>query len=78
MRLTKLIQLLQEAEESTGGDVEVCLMIQPTYPLANHIAGVALGEEFASGDREYPNDAVFILEGEQIGYGERDAWDAKL
>lgn len=53
-------------------------MIQPTYPLANHIAGVALGEEFASGDREYPNDAVFILEGEQIGYGERDAWDAKL
>lgn len=82
MSLNELIERLTEYRESMG-DVEVRLMTQSNWPFENTIAGLASGEEINDAcDEEDPNDeggmddenVLYIVEGDQLGYGTKTAW----
>jgi hypothetical protein len=77
MKVKELIEFL------AGCDAEatVILTIQPRWPLEYDLAGVAIREEcrhdaghIRSDPGQSPND-VILVEGKQVGYGEREAWD---
>lgn len=72
MRLSDLIERLEEYREQLGGDAEVRLMTQPSYPFENSIKGVCSAE-----DMEMEGDAnvVYIVELKQLAYGSQVAWD---
>jgi hypothetical protein len=88
MKVHELIAILQELEP----DADVYIMSQPNYPFEHAVRGVSVREDFseceqgetkeAAGDRwtarasELPGNDVFILEGEQLRYGSREAWRA--
>lgn len=88
MTIDELIHELEELKEDHGGDCEIRLMTQPSYPLQHKIAGVVhdvdianydaeVNGEDADGEEERENVA-WILEGGHPDrpYGHRDAWDA--
>lgn len=82
MTVQQLIDLLTDLETP---DATVRLMTQQTYPFENAIAGITtLGDfqefEDEDGEEVEPDadpETVYILEGRQIGYGSKAAWDAK-
>ena len=79
MTIDKLIERLEEYREELGGDVVVRLMTQPSWPVEYTIAGVASGIEIneAGYDPEAENDnLLYIVEGQQLGYGTKYAWEA--
>jgi hypothetical protein len=86
MNVKQLIELLEDLDP----DAEVLIMSQQSWPFENGIAGVAVREDVVEDDedlddeeREEPryekgaagND-VFIVEGQQLRYGSKAAWDA--
>lgn len=86
MNVKQLIEILEDPDP----DAEVLLMSQQSWPFENGIAGVAVREDLVEDDedlddeeREEPryekgtarND-VFIVEGQQLRYGSKAAWDA--
>jgi len=73
MRLSDLIERLEDYREQLGDDAEVRLMTQPSYPFENSIKGVCSTE-----DMEMEGDAnvVYIVELKQLAYGSQVAWDA--
>ena len=86
MKVRDLIDILEDQDP----DAEVLIMSQQSWPFENAIAGVAVREEIVEDDedlddeeREAPryekgtaaND-VFIVEGQQLRYGSKAAWDA--
>jgi hypothetical protein len=84
MTLGQLISLLEEYRDEHGEDCEVRLMTQQNWPFENHIAGVTSGAEMNEGDDEdedyddqdVAEDAmVYIVEGGQICYGSKRAWE---
>ena len=86
MTIGKLITLLEEYRDEHGEDAEVRLMTQENWPFENRIAGVTSGAETneASNDdpSEYLDDQdvaedaiVYIVEGGQICYGSKWAWE---
>ena len=84
MTLGQLISLLEEYRDEHGEDCEVRLMTQQNWPFENRIAGVTSGAEMNEGDdedEEYDDqdvaeDAmVYIVEGGQICYGSKRAWE---
>ena len=88
MTLNDLIERLEEYRDLMGKDCEVRLMTQQNWPFENAITGLVSGAEIndaeADDDDEGVNtgtdvetDAVvYIVEGEQLGYGSKRAWDA--
>jgi hypothetical protein len=76
VKVRQLIDLLSDYSP----EAEVRLAIQPRYPLEAHVAGVVSQSEIrAHLDKELGDDepeVVFVLEGAQIGYGNRVAWEA--
>lgn len=55
MTLNELIHRLEIAAEEVGGDAEVRLAYQPTWPLQSHVAGVATSRDlFDEQDDEWP------------------------
>jgi hypothetical protein len=76
MKVRQLIDLLADYSPEAG----VRLAIQSCYPLEAHVAGVVSQSEIRAhsgkelGDHE--PDVVFVLEGGQVGYGNRMAWEA--
>lgn len=79
MTIDDLIERLEEYRDSIGGEVEVRLMTQQSWPFENGIAGLASGEEINDSDDEedeHVDEAkvVFIVEGEQRCYGSKRAW----
>jgi hypothetical protein len=76
VKVRQLIDLLSDYSP----EAEVRLAIQPRYPLEAHVAGVVSQSEIrAHSGKELGYDepeVVFLLEGEQIGYGPAVAWDA--
>jgi hypothetical protein len=61
--------------ESYPEDANVRIMTQPSYPFEHHIDMVVQRVDFADADEEDGDeDDVFILEGDQIGYGSKRAW----
>lgn len=87
MTLNELIERLEEYRDLHGEDCEVRLMTQQNWPFENAITGLVSGAEIndAEGDdddegvetgTDVETDAVvYIVEGEQLGYGSKRAWD---
>ena len=75
MKVRELIDRLSEYSE----DAEVRLVIQPRYPLESTLGGV-VGEseirEHEAGDLGDDAEVVYLLEGTQVGYGRKVAWEA--
>ena len=85
MTLDTLIEILSDYREEFGGDAEVRLMTQQNWPFENRICGVTSGrdmneaddhEETDDDDQDVPQDnTVYIVEGGQICYGSKRAWE---
>jgi hypothetical protein len=88
MTIDELIGRLGEYRDEIGGDAEVRLMTQQNWPFENSIYGLASGLEIndyidddgeadeGDDDDDVAEDAVlFIVEGRQLGYGTKRAWD---
>ncbi len=85
--MSELIELLEEQDP----DAEVFVMSQPNWPFELGISGVTVREEMVRADAEAdgdvagvryepgtaPND-VFIVEGEQLRYGSKTAWQVAV
>ena len=78
MTLDELIERLEEYRDELGGDAAVRLMTQSNWPFENSIAGLASGAEI----NEEPDDedvdedqVVYVVEGQQLGYGSKRAWE---
>jgi hypothetical protein len=87
MKVRDLIEILEDQDP----EAEVLIMSQENWPFENAIAGVAMREDFVDDDEEdeddgagterryekgtAPND-VFIVEGQQLRYGSKAAWNA--
>lgn len=83
MTVNELIERLEEYRDELG-DVEVRLMTQSNWPFENGIVGLASGAEINEAENEDDpdddgdvddDDVVYIVEGQQLGYGTKRAWD---
>jgi hypothetical protein len=76
MTVGELIAMLKEQDRNAP----VRLMSQPNYPFEYSIGGMWVGTCKDDGLYDEPEDdskaeqAVYILEGQQLGYGRRRAW----
>jgi hypothetical protein len=80
MTIDELIERLEEYRDDLGGDTEVRLMTQQNWPFENTVAGLASGQEINDRDDGEDEDVdddlvVFIVEGQQLGYGSKRAWE---
>ena len=80
MTIDELIERLEGYRDEIGGDAEVRLMTQQSWPFENTIYGLASGAEINASDEDDDGnveaDAVlYLVEGSQLGYGTRRAWD---
>ncbi len=81
MTIDELIERLEEYRDKLGGQCEVRLMTQQNWPFENRIAGLASGEEINERDEDEDDEdvdtdqVVYIVEGGQLGYGSKRAWD---
>jgi hypothetical protein len=66
MTIDQLTQRLEEYRDLIGGDAEVRLMTQQNWPFENSITGLCYVEQ----DR-----VLYIVEGQQLGYGTKRAWE---
>lgn len=83
MKVSELIEILQEQDP----DAEVLIMSQQSWPFENAVAGVAVREEVVRADVDDGDDEeteyerstaandVFIVEGSQLRYGSKNAWN---
>jgi hypothetical protein len=86
MTINDLIERLEEYRDLHGEDCEVRLMTQQNWPFENAITGLVSGAEINdtdgddnedTDDEDVNEDAViYIVEGTQLGYGSKRAWDA--
>jgi hypothetical protein len=82
MTIDELIERLEDYRDAMGGDAEVRLMTQEAWPFENTIAGVVSLDEIPGDPDDEPDspgdgdDVVYILEGRQLGYGAKAAWQA--
>jgi hypothetical protein len=86
MNLDTLIGILNDYREEFGGDAEVRLMTQQNWPFENRICGVTSGRDMNEADDEdadaddddqdvAENNRVYIVEGGQICFGSKRAWE---
>jgi hypothetical protein len=83
MNLDTLIEILNDYREEHGGDAEVRMMTQQNWPFENRICGVTSGQEMndtnddeADDDQDVADEnIVYIVEGGQICYGSKRAWE---
>lgn len=86
MTIGELMMILEEYQDTHGEDCEVRLMTQQNWPFENRIAGLTSGAEMNEGeeddegedfgDQDAAEDAmVYIVEGGQICYGSKRAWE---
>ena len=80
MTVDELIARLEEYRDALGGDAEVRLMTQQQWPFENEVCGIVSGEELNDCQDEDDDDVdtdavVYIVEGRQLGYGSKRAWD---
>ena len=78
MKVSELIQFLKEQDP----EAEVLVMSQQNWPFENACYGVTTRADMLAGedDDDAPRDGgamsdVFIVEGSQLRYGSRAAWD---
>jgi hypothetical protein len=85
MTIDELISRLEECRDEFGGEAEVRLMTQQNWPFENGIHGVTSGREINQASEEDTDEddcddadddaTVYIVEGSQIAYGSKRAWD---
>jgi hypothetical protein len=85
MTIDELIARLEDYRDEIGGDAQVRLMTQQNWPFENSIYGLASGAEIndydeddedGGDDDDAAEDVVlFIVEGQQLGYGTKRAWE---
>ena len=82
MTLDELIERLEEYRDELGGNTEVRLMTQQSWPFENALLGVVSGEEINDCDDEEFEDEdveddhiVYLVEGDQLCYGSKRAWE---
>jgi hypothetical protein len=77
MKVKDLLAILRE----TDPEANVVLNTQPHYPLEHALSGVVVRSDYSDLDGPVagskPND-VLLLEGSQLRYGARMAWDRSL
>lgn len=78
--LRDLIDMLEEAAVEMGDDAEVRLMTQHNWPFENSIFGLARGEDINASEDDEDDDVeddnvLYIVEGTQLGYGSKRAWE---
>lgn len=86
MKVSELIELLEEQDP----DAEVLVMMQQNWPFECSLAGVTTRDEMLRADERDDDDGeqvepriesgtaksdVFLVEGEQLRYGSKTAWD---
>ena len=81
MTLNELIERLEEYRDLHGEDCGVRLMTQQNWPFENAIIGLVSGAEINESDEDddacVEDDAVvYIVEGTQLKYGSKRAWEA--
>ena len=89
MTVRDLIDALEEHAEfaPAGDDTEVRIMGQESWPFENCIHGTCARSDIGREDGEHEDDreqllepgeteAIFIVEGRQLCYGSKAAWDA--
>ena len=82
MTIDELIERLEEYREALGGDIEIRLMSQPNWPFEYSFAGLVSSNELRELDEEDfdPQEAnehvLYLVEGTQLGYGSKQAWEA--
>ena len=81
MTLNEMIERLEEYRDELGEDCELRLMTQQNWPFENAITGLVSGAEINEADEDDDADVgddqvVYIVEGTQLGYGSKRAWDA--
>jgi hypothetical protein len=90
MTIDELIEHLEEYREQIGGDAEVRLMTQQSWPFEYTLHGVCSSEEINDlHDDDSPEDEsdededdltedkiFYLVEGTQLGYGTSRAWEA--
>jgi hypothetical protein len=80
MTVSELIERLEEMNP----DAEVRLMTQRHYPLEARLYGVCESAELRGGEDGEDDDGddgetepvVYLVEGDQVGYGLKSAWRA--
>lgn len=80
MTIYELIERLEEYRDALGEDAEVRLMTQQNWPFENTIVGLVSSEEINNAGEDDDEDVadgqiLFIVEGRQLGYGSKRAWD---
>ena len=85
MTIDELIARLEEYREEIGGNAQVRLMTQQNWPFENNIYGLASGAEINDSDEDdedggddevaAEDSVLFIVEGRQLGYGTKRAWE---
>jgi hypothetical protein len=81
MTINELIERLETYRDIIGGDSEVRLMTQNAWPFENAITGVCAGQEIndaandADDDSDADDNVLYIVEGAQLGYGSKLAWE---
>ena len=86
MKVNELIEILQEMDP----EAEVLIMSQQSWPFENDLAGVCQRSDLVEeddgeveeedqgrciGGDELPSNDVFLVEGTQLRYGSKRAWD---
>ena len=83
MTIDEVIARLAEYRDELGGETEVRLMTQPTWPFEHAIHGLVSVSELnanANADDEdfdcqgNADQVVYLVEGGQLGYGTKTAW----
>jgi len=64
---------LRELLDGLDDDMKVELQTQPNYPLKSSVHNLSLRSEIED-DVDDKDDVLYICEGSQIGYGDKDAW----
>ena len=84
MTLSELIERLEELRDEVGENAEVRIMSQPNWPFENSIKGLTTSrqmneqadpEDVDVSENENDPEVVFIVEGSQLGYGSKNAWN---
>jgi len=64
---------LRELLDGLDDDMKVELQTQPNYPLKSKVSNLSLRSDIED-DVDDKDDVLYICEGSQIGYGDKDAW----
>ena len=84
MNIQDLIEQLEDYKAEHGEDAEVRLMTQQNWPFENRVYGLCDSSELQDEDEDEDEGEgdtegkaiVYLVEGSQICYGNKNAWDA--